>query len=191
VNAPKKPRRSKDTPQRILVSARRLFALHGFERTTIRAVAADAEIDPAMVMRYYGSKTGLFAAAAQHDLQLPDLMQVPRNEIGQRLVRHFLARWEGPNAGDELPLLLRAAATSPAAVTRMHDIFKHQLMPAVAAVTSPKQSRHCAALIATQMVGLGFTRYVVRVPAVVALPSSVIIDQVGATIQRYIDFGES
>jgi AcrR family transcriptional regulator len=79
----------------ILAAARRRFAADGFERTTIRAIAADAGIDPSMVMRYYGSKDGLFSAAADLDLQLPDLAAVPREQLGETLRRHWVARWEG------------------------------------------------------------------------------------------------
>ena len=66
-------RSSEHTKAVILAAARERFAESGFERATIRAIAADANIDPSMVMRYFGSKDRLFAAAADFDLQLPDL----------------------------------------------------------------------------------------------------------------------
>ncbi|KOG90248.1 TetR family transcriptional regulator, partial [Streptomyces varsoviensis] len=93
----------------MLTAARYRFAEHGYERTTIRAVAADAGIDPAMVMRYYGSKDQLFEAALRIDLRLPELRDVPRADVPRRLVRHFLARWEGEPTDDALLLLLRCA----------------------------------------------------------------------------------
>jgi AcrR family transcriptional regulator len=83
-------RRSDQTKARILKAARRLFSAEGYERSTIRAVAADADIDPSMVMRYFTSKEGLFAAAASFDLDLPDLTGVPRSERGRRLAEHYL-----------------------------------------------------------------------------------------------------
>ncbi|MFF0339897.1 TetR family transcriptional regulator [Kribbella sp. NPDC004875] len=52
------------TEARILTAARRLFGEHGFDRTTIRAIAAAAGSDPGLVMRYFGSKEKLFAQAA-------------------------------------------------------------------------------------------------------------------------------
>ena len=66
-------RRSDRTRAAILAAARERFAADGYERATIRAIAADAAIDPAMVMRYFGNKEKLFAAAAEFDLRLPDL----------------------------------------------------------------------------------------------------------------------
>lgn len=77
-----------------MTAARERFATEGYERATVRAIAADAGIDPAMVMRYFGSKERLFAAAAEFDLRLPDLAAVPADEIGAVLVGHFLDRWE-------------------------------------------------------------------------------------------------
>src|SRR5215217_6909295 len=83
------------TKQAILAAARERFAADGYERATIRAIAADARIDPAMVIRYFGSKEKLFAAAAEFELRLPALDGVPRERIGERLVEHFVRRWEG------------------------------------------------------------------------------------------------
>lgn len=78
-----------ETKSVILAAARERFAADGYERATIRAIAADAAIDPSMVMRYYGNKERLFAAAAEFDLELPDLTQVPRAQIAPRWPRTF------------------------------------------------------------------------------------------------------
>src|SRR5689334_15268484 len=124
------PRRSEPTRAAILAAARNRFAADGYERATIRAIAADAGIDPAMVMRYYGNKEKLFAAAADFDLRLPDLAGVPAAGRGAALVRHFLRRWESDGT---FVALLRAAVTNEAARDRMLDIFATQLAPLVAA----------------------------------------------------------
>src|SRR4051795_4810152 len=100
-----RPRRSDATRAAILTAARERFAADGYERATIRAIAADANIDPSMVMRYFGNKDQLFAAAADFDLQIPDLSDVNRKQLGARLVAHFLDRWERDEA---LIVLLRS-----------------------------------------------------------------------------------
>src|ERR671929_400042 len=92
-------RKGDDTKQRILEAGRRRFSEDGYERTTIRAVATDAAIDPSMVMRYFGSKEGLFAAATSFDLHLPDLTVVARTKRGDRLARHYIDLWEGEYGG--------------------------------------------------------------------------------------------
>src|SRR5262245_24762447 len=126
-----RPRRSDATKEAILTAARERFAVDGYERATIRAIAADAEIDPAMVMRYFGNKEKLFAAAAEFDLRLPDLTQTPRADIGRRIAGHIVDRWDGD---ETLMALLRAAVTNPAAADRMREIFATQLGPAMRAV---------------------------------------------------------
>lgn len=121
-------RRSDRTRAGILTAARERFAADGYERATIRAIAADAAIDPAMVMRYFGSKEKLFAAAAEFDLRLPDLSRLPREEVGAALTNHFLDRWE---EDDSLQALLRASVTNAAAADRMRQLFADQLGPLV------------------------------------------------------------
>ena len=118
-------------------AARERFAAHGYERTTIRAVAADAGIDPSMVMRYFGNKEQLFDAALTIDLRLPDLSAVRAEELPRMLVRHFLDRWEGDPADDALLVLLRSAVTNEHAAARMRQIFAAQVAPALAAAVGP------------------------------------------------------
>jgi AcrR family transcriptional regulator len=93
--------RSEGTRRAILDAARATFAARGYEQTTIRAVAAQAGVDASMVMRYFGSKAGLFTAAVTMDLDIPDLRSVPDGARGELLVRLFVSRWEHPVHGDE------------------------------------------------------------------------------------------
>jgi len=179
-----KPLRSQPTRDRILDAARRLFAEEGYDRTTIRTVAAAADIHPSMVMRYYGSKEGLFAAAADFDLAIPDLANVPRSEIGKTLVRHFVERWEA--RAEELPALLRVAVTYEPAREKLLQLFREQVAPTVANICGPERAPVCAALMATQTLGLALTRYVLRLPPVVALPVEVIVERLGTTLQSYL-----
>src|SRR5215203_5101667 len=130
------PRRSDATRSRILRSARTEFAVAGYDRATIRGIAAGADIDPSLVMRYFGSKADLFDAIVEIDLRLPNLAKVPRRRLGETLVSHFLTRWEGDPADDALLTLLRSAATDENAANRMRGIFRHQLVPALVDIVS-------------------------------------------------------
>ncbi|GAB2930696.1 TetR/AcrR family transcriptional regulator [Streptomyces heilongjiangensis] len=158
------PRRSDRTRSVILDVARRHFAAHGFERTTIRAVAADAGIDPALVIRYYGSKARLFDAALDIALRLPDLSGVPADHLAEALVRHFLVRWEHESADDTLLLLLRSAVTNDRAAERMREIFATQVAPGLGGPHAEK-----VGLIVTQLLGLALSRHLLRIPAVARL----------------------
>ena len=109
-------RTSEQTKAAILAAARERFGTAGFQAATIRGIAADAGIDPSMVMRYFGNKDKLFAAAAEFDLKLPDFTALDRTEVGRSLVGHFLERWEGDEA---LVILLRSSATNTEAAQRI------------------------------------------------------------------------
>lgn len=179
------PRRSDATKAAILDAARDRFGTLGFERATIRAIADKAGIDPAMVMRYYGNKQQLFAAAAEIDLALPDLTKVPRSQIGVAMARHFFSRWEKDGA---LQTLLRSAVTNRAAAERMRSLFASQVAPALAPLFEDRQvAATRAGLIATQTLGVALCRYVLLLPPVVALTDQELVAWVGPTLQRYLD----
>lgn len=174
-------RKAEQTKAVILTAARERFAESGYEAATIRAIAADANIDPSMVMRYFGNKDQLFAAAAEFDLRFPDLSQVDPGGLGHALVSHFLARWEDDDA---LIVLLRSATTNAEAAQRMTDIFASQLLPAIAKFV-PDEAPRRAGLIATQVLGMALCRFVLRLPPVVAMTREELIDWLGPTLQRY------
>jgi len=167
----------------ILAAAKQRFAESGYERATIRAIAADANIDPSMVMRYFGNKDQLFAAAADFDLQLPDFSSAERDQMGGQLVTYFMDRWERDEA---LVVLLRSSTTNAEAAQRMQEIFAGQLLPAIAKINSSDAPRR-AGLIATQVLGLALCRYVLRLPPVVAMSHDEVVAWLGPTIQRYLE----
>ena len=177
-------RRSDATRAAILRAARERFAADGYDRATIRAIAADARIDPSMVMRYYGSKEGLFAAAAEFDLRLPELAEVPADRLGEVLVRHFLDRWEGD---ESLAALLRTASTNPGAAERMRGVFADQLSAAVIRLDpDPATAARRAVLVASQILGLAFTRWIVALPPMAEAAPAELVAWVAPTVQRYL-----
>jgi AcrR family transcriptional regulator len=180
------PRRSDATRAEILRAARSRFAADGYQRATIRAIAADAGIDPSMVMRYYGSKDQLFAAAVDVDLRLPDPSGIPRRKLGAALVAHFIRRWEDP-ADDALLMLLRSAAADESAAARLRAVFHDQLTPVLIGLVGDKaEAAARAGLVATQMLGLALCRNVIRLPPVVAMDADAVVARIGPTIQRYL-----
>ncbi|EFL37361.1 TetR family transcriptional regulator [Streptomyces griseoflavus] len=179
------PRRSDATRGAILAAARERFAADGYERATIRAIARDANIDPSMVMRYYRNKEGLFAAAVAIDLRLPNLSGAhSRQDAGRILVEHFLDMWED---NEVLTALLRVGVTNQAGAERMQGILRDQLLPVTRQVCpDPEQVPTRAALLASQLLGLALTRYVLRMPPAVELARSEIVVWLAPTIQRYL-----
>jgi AcrR family transcriptional regulator len=180
------PRRSDAARARILRAAQARFTADGYQKATIRAIAADAGIDPSMVMRYYENKAKLFAVAVSVDLHLPDLTAIPKRHLGQTLVAHFLRRWEG-DPTDALLMLLRSAATDDGAAERMRTIFRDQLIPAVhGLIGDPAEATQRAGLISTQMLGLAMCRNILRLPPIAALDPETVVARIGPTIQRYL-----
>ncbi|MFF6995070.1 TetR family transcriptional regulator [Streptomyces sp. NPDC008313] len=178
------PRRSDATRGAILAAARERFAADGYERATIRAIARDARIDPSMVMRYYGSKEGLFTAALDVDLRIPDPDRMSPQEVGRVLVAHFLDLWE---ENEVLTALLRVGVTNPAGAERMHAIFRAQLLPvALHVCPDPGQAPARAALSASQVLGMALTRYVLRFPPAVELSREEVLAWLAPTVQRYL-----
>lgn len=177
-------RTSTETKAVILAAARERFATDGYEKATIRAIAADADIDPSMVMRYFGNKEALFGAAAEFDLELPDLTAVPVDRLGESLAAHFVKRWERDGA---LLILLRVGVTNEAVAERMRTIFAAQLGPVVAKATrnSPDTPVR-AGLIASQVLGMALCRYVLAFPPLAGMTGDEVVDWIAPTLQRYL-----
>ncbi|WP_030262436.1 TetR family transcriptional regulator [Streptomyces violens] len=181
---PARPRRSDATRAAILNAARDRFAAEGYERATIRAIARDAGIDPSMVMRYYGNKEGLFVAATDIDLRMPDLTAVDRDRLGERLVRHFLDVWEHD---ERLTGMVRVGVTVDAGAERLRSVFRDQLAPVIAAVCPvPDEAAVRAALVGSQIIGMAMARYVVRIPPATGLSHDEVVAWLAPTVQRYL-----
>lgn len=181
-----KPKKKSDrTREAILSAARQLFAKHGYERTTVRDVAERAHIDPAMVIRYFGSKDGLFARAASIELELPSPAAVDPKHVGRRIIEHFLEIWEGDKNKQGMVVLLRSAASNTFAAAKMREAFLAQVMPFIAGVGDEATAGRRAGLVSSQLLGLAVCRYVLKLPPVVALSREEIIAALGPTLQRY------
>jgi len=190
--------RSAPTRAAILAAARRLLTDRGYDAMTIRAVATAADVDPAIVMRYYGNKDGLFAAATNIDLTLPPRPATPADtsadvsagHLGATLAAHVLRLWEDESADELITLLLRSAGTHEAAAAQLRTVFDTQVGAYVRQVTgeAPDWERR-AGLIATQVLGLALCRYIVRLAPVVTTPADELAAAIAPTLQRYL-FGD-
>ncbi|MET9291595.1 TetR family transcriptional regulator [Streptomyces sp. NPDC003077] len=168
----------------MLTAARERFAADGYERATIRAIAKEAGIDPSMVMRYFGNKEGLFVAASAIDLRVPDLTTVPLEEVGARLVRHFVERWERDKI---LTGMLRVGVTNEAGSERMRAIFAEQIRPVLTAVCPvPEEARTRSALVASQILGMALCRYILCLPPAVEMSRDELVAWLAPTVQRYL-----
>jgi AcrR family transcriptional regulator len=177
--------RSAGTRRAILRAAREIFAARGYEGTTIRAVAGRAGVDASMVMRYFGSKAGLFTAAVTMDLTDPDLLSVPADARGELLVRHFVSRWEDPERGEELLAMLRTAVTSETVAGQLQAVLTQLVIRPIAAL-GQEQAAERGALIAAQMLGLALCRYILRLEPLASLPPEDVVAALAPSVQRYL-----
>lgn len=177
--------RSEGTRRAILGAARATFAARGYEQATIRAVAARAGVDASMVMRYFGSKAGLFTAAVTMDLQVPDLRSVPASRRGELLVRHFVSRWEDPLHDDEMIALLRTGVTSETVAKRLQAVLGQLITEPIAALAYERAAER-STLIATQLLGLALCRYILRFEPLASLPADDVVAAVAPSVQRYL-----
>ena len=175
-------RNAAETRSDILKAARLRFGADGYERTTLRTVAADVGVDPALVIRYFGSKQDLFAAAAEFTLNLPDLSTVNPDDVADALLPSFFAVWEEDTT---FVALLRAAMTSPTAAETMRQVFATQVAPKLAAIT-PDHPAERAGLMGAFVIGLATTRYVLTNPAVADLSHDELIRWVGPVIRQLL-----
>ncbi len=150
----KRPRNAAQTRADILSAARRRFATEGFDRTTLRAVAADVGVDAALVTRYFGSKQDLFATATEFTIQLPDLAGADPDDIADMLLPRYFAVWEEDHS---FMALLQAAMTSRVAADILNETLATHVAPVLKAAT-PDHDDERIALTDAFVIGLAATR---------------------------------
>lgn len=147
----------------ILQAARQLFAETGFERTTIRAVAARAGLDPALVMQHYGSKEGLFAAAARWSHDADTVLTAGREALPAAAVADLLAKFEDAPDREAAVALMRNCLTHPEAARIMRDEVMCDRAAAIGAVIGGEDAELRASLVGACMIGLGMARYLLEI----------------------------
>tara|TARA_R110000787_G_scaffold52283_4_gene123182 strand:+ start:1802 stop:2374 length:573 start_codon:yes stop_codon:yes gene_type:complete len=182
-------RKSDRTRAGILEAARALFAEHGYEGTTVRAIAERASIDPSMIIRYFGGKDGLFSLASKVELGLSDINPTAPVPVGAMLVEHFLELWEGSGKDMGLVILLRAAATNEDAAERIRTIFREQVLPAAAQFGDPTTAETRAGLVVSQLFGLALCRYILAIPSVAAMSRADIVENLAPVVDLHL-FGD-
>lgn len=179
-------KKSDRTRAAILEAARTLFAERGYESTTVREIASAAGADPALVIRYFGNKEELFVRATEFELRLPDLSAMKAGNEGEMLVRHFFEIWEKGPSATSMAILMRSAVTNEAAADKMRELFKQQVLPAVARQGPQATAPMRAGLIATQLLGLALCRYVLKIPGIATAAPEKLVTAVAPAIQGYL-----
>jgi AcrR family transcriptional regulator len=174
----------------ILDAAREQFAAQGFEGATMRAIARAADVDPALVSYYFGSKSGLFVESLRLPVNPTDAIEAlladGTDDLGARLVTRFLEVWDNPVSGEPVVRVLRSATSQP---ELMRDFVHRQIVPLLATAIDGPQAELRATAVASQMVGLAMARYVLRIEPLATAPPEQVVALIGPTLQRYLDGG--
>jgi AcrR family transcriptional regulator len=176
---------------RIVEVARESFAQDGWAGTTVRGVARAADVDPALVYHYFGSKDGLLGACTQPPAafleRVAQVWQSPVPELGARLVETTVRNWDHPQDGEVIRAIMLIAAHHPPTRERLVAMITGSLMgPATIGADDEERERR-AGLVASQLLGLGFVRSVWRIEPVASMTEAELVAAVGPTIQRYVD----
>ncbi|MEU7612139.1 TetR family transcriptional regulator [Micromonospora sp. NPDC049204] len=179
------------TREAILDAARTAFAERGFDAASIRAIAGAAEVDPALVHHYFGSKDHLFRTAMDFPVDpgqlVPKVLAGDRDGAGERMVRIFLGVWDSPT-GSAAQALLRSAVSNEWTARLLREFVTTQVLRRVLENldVDPAELPLRGSLVATQMIGLAMMRYVVRLEPVASADPETLVAAIGPTIQRYL-----
>ena len=176
---------------RIVAAARDEFAEHGWAGTTIRAVARNADVDPALVYHYFGSKEGLLDVATNPPQKWLDrvakVWTTPIGELGAAVLRLMLASWADEEIGPTLRAILQTAAHEPATREKLRRVVEGSLM-GVSGLGSDERDRLVrSGLISSQMMGFALMRYVWKIEPIASMTDAEAIAAISPNLQRYVD----
>lgn len=169
-----------------MAAARALFREYGYSGTTVRAIAARAEVDPAMVFYFFGNKQGLFSAAIDMPAEIPPaidtVFSAGLDGLGERIVRTLL---ENMDTTDRAPLALltRSAATHGEAETLLRQYIDKEITGRLAAMLDSPDAELRAGLVNVQLLGLTVARYIARIEPIASAPVDELVTRVGAVVQ--------
>ena len=181
---------SVDTKALILDSARRAFSERGYDAVTVRAIAADAGVDAALVHHYFGTKESVFVAALQLPFDpavvAPAVLAGDPAQLGERLVRVLLSVWSSPQTREPILALFRSATTNEQAAALLREFVTRALLGRIApAIEGPDRELRVAGA-ASQLVGLALLRYVIGVEPLASASDDEVVALVAPHVQAYL-----
>jgi AcrR family transcriptional regulator len=178
------------TREAILEAARRLFAERGYDGASLRAIGAEAGVDAALVVHFFGTKAELLTASVrwpfEPDVELERVVAAGRSRMGAELARLFVDTWDRLGERNPIITLLRSATTEPAAAALMREFMSRRLMTPLLERVGSDQPDLRGDLVIAQLLGLGIARYVVRLEPLAGAPADVVVAAVGPALQRYL-----
>jgi AcrR family transcriptional regulator len=181
---------SSGTRTAIREAAERLFAERGYDRTSMRAIAAAAGVDQKLVAHFFGSKQRLFVEVFTPPFDpavaIPGMLTGEREEIGERAARFLLAVLEDPDGRRRITGLIRAAASEPEAARMVRDLISREILARFVEALDVEDADVRASLFGSQVVGLAMARYIVGVEPLASMPAEAVSAAIAPNLQRYL-----
>lgn len=179
------------TRERIEAAARTLFAEQGFRSASIRAIAARAEVDPSLVLHYFGSKRALFLSVVRIPLDLWEVadgnaLHGDADAIGEQIARFGLRIWDDPGLRPSLLGIIRSAVTDPQAAALLRELFARQGPAPAIQRLAPSHPEIRAQLAISHMIGLAMARHVLAIEPIASADAETLVAIVGPTLPRYV-----
>src|SRR5919201_4073088 len=161
------------TRQAVLSAARAQFAQHGWNGATVRAIARDADVDPALVLHFFGSKRVLFTAATSWPFETAEavdqIVTGPRSRLGHRMAAFMLSIWEDPERREPILGMLRAATTDPQAGELLSESLMTLILEPVGEALDQPDVELRMSFCSSQLIGLGTARYILHMEPLASL----------------------
>jgi len=178
------------TRAQILEAARAAFGARGYDAVSLRAIAREAGVDPALVHHFFGTKAQLFAAAMELTVDpaaiVESLLAGDPATLGERLVRAIVELWDGDDAVTGFLALIRGAVSHADAARLLREFVSVELLGRIARVAAPDAPQARAALAGSQIIGLAMARRVVAIEPLAGADADWLAAAVGPSIQRYL-----
>jgi AcrR family transcriptional regulator len=181
---------SSGTREAILAAARRQFAAQGYDRTTMRGVAAEAGVDQALVAHFFGGKQGLFVEVIRLPFSpadlLPRLLEGDRETLGERIAGFMAAVLDDPEGRARVTSVVRAAASEPEVARMLREFMFDELWTPIADALGVEDAQLRVTLAASQIVGLIMARHVIEAEPLVSMTGEELAEHIAPTLQRYL-----
>jgi AcrR family transcriptional regulator len=178
-----------DTRAELLAAARVEFAERGYEGATVRRIAERAGVDAAMVNHWFGGKEGLFVASLSIPVTPAQIQAevVPGDpeRLGERIVTRFLTVWDATGGGP-LAALIQSVAGHEDGARMLREFITNIVVGPIVAPVAPDRPGLRAALVGTQLVGLGMVRYVLRLEPLASADPAEVVAAVAPNVQRFL-----
>jgi len=171
----------------VLRAARRLFAKNGYAQTSIRAIAAEADVNHALVVTYFGGKEALFMEAVGR-FEIPqNLLEGSLDGMGARIARAYMERWENMADDDPWLALVRSSFSHEGSYQLLRsELEVQQAVPLREALGSTGEGQQRSAMVECLIAGMIMTRYIYRLEPAGSLPAAAFEAAFASSLQQAI-----